>query len=222
MQILIIGDDRNAQEVKLKFGYQHQYFNEPDRAVAEKYFNAVDTIFDFTLHHTPQAIDLYSGKDTVVFVNTTRCALVQFKAVATNPVTVPLMGFNGLPGFITNPVLEVSLSTDSHRSALHNICAQLATDFREVDDRVGLVTPRVICMIINEAYVTVQEGTASRADIDEAMKLGTNYPKGPFEWAQSIGLDHVYHTLEALYQDTHDERYKIAPLLKREYLNQIQ
>jgi 3-hydroxybutyryl-CoA dehydrogenase len=73
-------------------------------------------------------------------------------------------------------------------------------------------------MIINEAYYTVQEGTACRTDIDLGMKLGTAYPKGPFEWSEEIGIDHVYETLEALYQDTKDERYKICPLLKTEYL----
>ena len=73
-------------------------------------------------------------------------------------------------------------------------------------------------MIINEAYFTVQEGTATREDIDLGMRLGTAYPKGPFAWSQEIGLDHVYETLEAMYEDTKDERYKICPMLKTEYL----
>jgi 3-hydroxybutyryl-CoA dehydrogenase len=73
-------------------------------------------------------------------------------------------------------------------------------------------------MIINEAYYTVQEGTASKKDIDTAMKLGTNYPKGPFEFSIEFGLKQVYLLLEALHQDTHDERYKICSLLKTEYL----
>jgi 3-hydroxybutyryl-CoA dehydrogenase len=46
----------------------------------------------------------------------------------------------------------------------------------QVEDRVGMVTPRVIFMIINEACCTLQEGTASMKDIDTSMKLGTNYP----------------------------------------------
>ena len=87
-----------------------------------------------------------------------------------------------------------------------------------VQDRVGLVTPRIIAMIINEAYFTVMEGTASRADIDTGMKLGTNYPMGPFEWAGKWGIGNIYELLESLYNDTKDERYKICPLLKQEYL----
>ena len=95
----------------------------------------------------------------------------------------------------------------------------LGTEITLVDDRVGMVTPRIIAMIINEAYYTVQEGTASKADIDTGMKLGTNYPMGPFEWVQKWGLTNIYELLEALYLDSKDERYKICPLLKKEYLS---
>jgi len=51
--------------------------------------------------------------------------------------------------------------------------------------------------------------------------LGTNYPKGPFEFCSEFGINQVYLLLEALYQDTHDERYKICSLLKTEYLKSI-
>lgn len=103
-------------------------------------------------------------------------------------------------------------------SRLITTCKELGTGFQIVDDRVGLVTPRIICMIINEAYYTVQEGTAGKEDIDLAMKLGTNYPFGPFEWCQKIGVKNVYELLAAIYNDTKDERYKICPQLKKEYL----
>jgi 3-hydroxybutyryl-CoA dehydrogenase len=73
-------------------------------------------------------------------------------------------------------------------------------------------------MIINEAYYTVQEGTAEREDIDLGMKLGTNYPHGPFEWCAKIGIQNVYELLEAVYDDTKEERYKICPRLKKDYL----
>ena len=91
-------------------------------------------------------------------------------------------------------------------------------DYLSVEDRVGMVKPRVIFMIINEACYTLQEGTATIEDIDMAMKLGTNYPFGPFEWCDRIGVTSVFETLAAMYEDTKDERYKICPLLKTKYL----
>ena len=54
------------------------------------------------------------------------------------------------------------------------------------------------------------------------MKLGTNYPFGPFEWSEKIGLVKVYELLEAIYDDTKEERYKICPKLKNEYLALIE
>ena len=134
------------------------------------------------------------------------------------PFAAPLYGINGLTGFIDRPIMEMSCLNPENAGQLKKICEWLGWEVKIVADRVGMVSPRVILMIINEAFYTLQEGTASEADIDESMKLGTNYPYGPFEWCRNIGIADVYETLESLYQDTHDERYKICPLMKTRYL----
>ncbi|HBK88456.1 MAG TPA: 3-hydroxyacyl-CoA dehydrogenase, partial [Cytophagales bacterium] len=56
-------------------------------------------------------------------------------------------------------------------------------------------------------------GTATREDIDLAMKLGTNYPWGPFEWCERLGRNHVIRLLNAAYRESGDERYKPSNLL---------
>ena len=99
-----------------------------------------------------------------------------------------------------------------------DITSKLGVEYDTVEDRVGMVSPRILFMIINEACYTLQEGTAAVNDIDIAMKLGTNYPLGPFEWCDKIGINEVFETLVAIYEDTKDERYKICPLLKSKYL----
>lgn len=73
----------------------------------------------------------------------------------------------------------------------------------------GFVFPRTIVQIINEAYFALEEGVASREDINRAMKFGVNYPKGPFEWAQGREL-YVLTLLEELKALTGDKRYKAA------------
>ena len=60
--------------------------------------------------------------------------------------------------------------------------------------------------------------TAEKEAIDTAMKLGTNYPNGPFEFVELFGLDMVYKQLLSLGKDTGEERYRICSLLKQEYL----
>jgi 3-hydroxybutyryl-CoA dehydrogenase len=113
---------------------------------------------------------------------------------------------------------EVSLCRRFETPELDKLMQAFGIDYLPVEDRVGMIKPRVIFMIINEACYTLQEGTASIEDIDMAMKLGTNYPFGPFEWCDRIGVTSVFETLAAMYEDTKDERYKICPLLKTKYL----
>ena len=69
-------------------------------------------------------------------------------------------------------------------------------------------------MIINEAYFALGEGVSSKEEIDTAMKLGTNYPMGPFEWGINIGLKNVSGLLSALAEI--NPRYTPAELLKQE------
>lgn len=76
--------------------------------------------------------------------------------------------------------------------------------------------PRVISMIINEAYFALEENLASKTDIDLAMKNGVNYPLGPIEWGNKIGLPLIIELLRELREVTGDARYKISHQLKLE------
>ena len=75
----------------------------------------------------------------------------------------------------------------------------------------GFVSARIVAMIINEAYFTWEAGTSSKEEIDIAMKLGTGYPYGPFEWAALIGVEKVAELLERLAED--DPLYELAESL---------
>jgi 3-hydroxybutyryl-CoA dehydrogenase len=218
MKILIIGEQENLLEFQSKFGQQHQYSIANDHRDAEKFLNTNDLIFDFIIDEEPEQFEIYLNTQATVFVNSAKISLAELNHMLNEDLTCKIFGFNGLPTFLNRQIFEVCVRSKKDETPLREICQQLKTEFLIVDDRVGLVTPRVICMIINEAYYTVQEGTASKDDIDVAMKSGTNYPYGPFEWCDRIGIKHVYELLEALYDDTKDERYKICSLLKKEYL----
>lgn len=215
MNILVIGSAPSFEEVKKKFASAHACQHAPDYTHAHAHVKTAHVVFDYLLMNDPEAhAAVYMHVAVPVFVHSVNRSLADAIRGSENV----FFGFNGWPGSWERAFLEVSLRHPAHRPALDQVCHALGVTPRVVDDRVGLVTPRVISMIINEAYFTVQEGTASRADIDQAMQLGTSYPYGPFAWCARIGIQNVYHVLEALYHDTHDERYKVAPLLKKEYL----
>ena len=85
-----------------------------------------------------------------------------------------------------------------------------------VKDEPGFISARVIAMIINEAYFALEDNVSSKIEIDTAMKLGTNYPFGPFEWALQIGTGNILALLQKLYLT--DSRYKPSQLLAKEAL----
>jgi 3-hydroxybutyryl-CoA dehydrogenase len=72
---------------------------------------------------------------------------------------------------------------------------------------------RVISCIVNEAFLALSEGVASAEDIDRAMKLGANYPRGPFEWVEEIGAHSIVETLDSL-RAAHGDAYLAAPALR--------
>lgn len=213
MKALVIASQHLAEEFRLKFPQlEAEFYTEMPDVPAD-----ADVAFLFNPVYDPEEFSAICQAVRFVFVNT---VLTPLHVLATwFPVpTAQIAGFNGLPTFFNRSLLEVSLLEPATRTPLERICEELGTNFRLVADRTGMVTARVVCMIINEAYYTLQEGTASRDDIDLSMRLGVNYPHGPFEWAQRIGLDHVYELLKAVYEDSRDERYRMAPLLKEEAL----
>ena len=223
MNILVVGDPKNQEEITAKFAEKHRIipFDDLTEITKEAFFEA-DVVFDFFIAEEPEALEFYEQRpDLNIFTNMAMSSFGNLK-IYQQATQNTVYGFNGLRTFINRGVLECTLQKEQDREKLKVLCGKLGTDFEVVEDRVGMVTPRIICMIINEAFYTVQEGTAEEKDIDLGMKLGTNYPFGPFEWCEKIGLEKVYELLEAIYDDTKEERYKICPKLKKAYLASIE
>lgn len=218
MKILVIGTERDFSEFEKKFGVSNELTFD-SRYQFHSTFVSFDVIFDFFVGDEPELFSNYQGhQGLTIFVNAPKISLAELSYFQEGELENNLFGFNGLPTFIDRDILEVSAISEDYHENLKKMCQSIGTNFEIIDDRVGMVTPRIVSMIINEAFYTVQEGTATKEDIDLGMKLGTNYPHGPFEWSQQIGIHNVYELLEAVYEDTKEERYKICPLLKKEYL----
>jgi 3-hydroxybutyryl-CoA dehydrogenase len=127
-----------------------------------------------------------------------------------------LIGFGALPSFSQHPIVEVAPTVFTPKESLdvvQRFFQSLGKEIEVIQDRVGMVLPRILCQIINEAAFAVQEDVATPQDIDTAMRLGTNYPRGPIEWGDRIGYSHVYHVLRALQTEMQEDRYRISPLL---------
>lgn len=221
MEVLIIGDLSRRQELKEQASEQVT-LTEIDSTAASQppgSMASYDAIFDLTADDNPAYIPHYIyNEGQPVFMSAVKQQLASMLANYLPEVKCLAAGINALPTFLRRDRLELSYFDASTHKTIKQALEPFSWQVEEIEDRTGMVTPRIVFMIINEACFTLQEGTADISDINTAMKRGTNYPRGPFEWADATGIDNVYETLEAVYQDTHDERYKVCPLLKTKYL----
>lgn len=104
---------------------------------------------------------------------------------------------------------DLAMTADLRR-AVHAFADAAGVEDRH--DACRLIFTRVLCAILNEGALALEEGVASEADIDTAMKLGTNYPHGPLKWARRIGVSVVGDALRALNTAAGDDRYRPAKL----------
>lgn len=90
-----------------------------------------------------------------------------------------------------------------------------------IDDVPGMCVMRAVCMLANEGSDAVNQGVCNAEAVDIAMTNGVNYPKGPLQWADEIGLNQVCYILDNLAACYGDGRYRVSPLLRRKALTQV-
>lgn len=120
---------------------------------------------------------------------------------------------NAWPSFLERNIWEVATSNEAQVRSIFN---KIGYEYIIVKDEPGLVSARIISMIINEAYFAFEENVSTKKEINIAMKLGTNYPYGPFEWADKIGIYNIHSLLEKLSKNSN--RYLISASLSSEAL----
>ncbi|KQS68267.1 3-hydroxyacyl-CoA dehydrogenase [Modestobacter sp. Leaf380] len=149
---------------------------------------------------------------TLVLVTRGRSARAESAARAGVPVV--LLDRCLTPGTATGLAVATS-----HPAALPAVAALLqpaGVALHEVADAPGLVLARTLAMIANEAFETVLHDVAGREDVDVAMRLGTNYPVGPFAWTEQWGPAAVVELLDELHDTYRDPRYRASRLLRED------
>jgi len=158
-------------------------------------------------------LDKICRPGTILASNTSSLSITEIASVTYRPKKCVGMHF-------FNPVhkmklLEVvrALETDEETlAAAAEVGRRMGKEVVVIRESPGFITSRINAMIGNEAFYMLQEGIASAADIDKALKLGLNHPMGPFELVDLVGLDTRLHILEYLHK-TMGEKYRPAPLL---------
>lgn len=113
-------------------------------------------------------------------------------------------------------VLMCSVATQSRwRDAAHALMAADGTAVTVIEDSAGFVAQRMVATIVNVASDIAQQGIATPADIDTAVKLGLGYPQGPLTIGDTLGGVQILEILRALLNTTGDMRYRASPWLQR-------
>jgi 3-hydroxybutyryl-CoA dehydrogenase len=129
--------------------------------------------------------------------------------------SVQFLAFPSLEDAALVELARAPATTPADADAAEAYFRSMGKQVEWVGDAPGLVLGRIICQIVNEAHFAVGEGVATAEDVDVAMRLGFNWPRGPFEWAEAIGPDRVVRVLDALRRELGADRYRVAPLLRR-------
>jgi len=156
------------------------------------------------------------GAADLVLVEASRITTTEAAADLPDPARV--VGFGGVPSVALRQLTEVAPGLRTAPAAWQAAEAffhSLGRDTEVIHDGPGLILPRLIACLANEAAFALMEGVASAADIDTAMGLGVNYPRGPLAWADEIGPDVILTILDHLHRFTGEDRYRPCPYLRK-------
>lgn len=216
MKILVTGTESLFESLKSIIPERHTLEWRHPEEINSDLASHYNLVIDLSLDENPERLVIYAGLfNRPVIVRSVLHSLAGMTNMSGVEIQCVLIGMNLLPGLITRSHAEVSLLQEKDADTLDNLMSLLGVPYTKIADRAGMVSPRILCMIINEAAFLLQEKGASQSGIDTAMLLGVNYPKGPLAWADEIGIDLVVKTLQAIHQETGDDRYRVCPLLTR-------
>jgi 3-hydroxybutyryl-CoA dehydrogenase len=206
MWLVILGNEQQKEEI-LSGGIKDDCKVDWIKTSAElSEFDSCDALIDLLFEENE-----YDGSHLKNY--TSKPVIVNSVIKTTKEIGIDVIRINGWPGFLKRPVAEISCS-DANRTNAETILNAFNKKTEFVPDIRGFVSSRVISMIINEAYFALEENVSTKKEIDTAMKLGTNYPYGPFEWAEKIGLKNIVSLLTEL--SLTENRYQPAGLLLKE------
>ncbi|HEU4861516.1 MAG TPA: 3-hydroxyacyl-CoA dehydrogenase family protein [Chitinophagaceae bacterium] len=166
-----------------------------------------DAIMDLLFEENKyDVVHLKSFLRKIIFVNSI--------AKTISEIDLPFIRINAWPGFLKRNIAEVACRNETNKKDAEKILSLLNKKTEWVPDIKGFISVRVVSMIINEAWFALEENVSTKEEIDIAMKLGTNYPYGPFEWGKKIGLKNIANLLREL--SLTEKRYLPATLLIKE------
>jgi 3-hydroxybutyryl-CoA dehydrogenase len=160
-------------------------------------------------------LDVVCGETAIFATNTSSISVTQIAAASCRPDRVVGMHFfNPVPMMALVELIRGFETDDATVKATSDLAKRLGKTPIVVKNSPGFVVNRILCPMINEAVLALQEGLASAKEIDDGMKLGCSHPIGPLALADMVGLDVLLAVMEVFYRDFSDPKYRPALLLQ--------
>ena len=161
------------------------------------------------------ALDKLAPATTILASNTSSLSITEMAAATRRPAKVVGMHFfNPVHRMRLLEIVRALETGEETLSAAAIVGERMGKECVVVRESPGFVTSRINAMIGNEAFYMLQEGVASAADIDRALKLGLNHPMGPFELVDLVGLDTRLAILRFLHRSL-GEKFRPCPLIEQ-------
>jgi len=152
----------------------------------------------------------------IIATNTSTLPVVELAVATERPAqVVGIHFFNPAPMMSLVEVVRPMTASDETVDAAKAFAIACGKDVVEVKDRAGFIVNALLFPYLNNAVRMLESGTATRDDIDTAMKGGCNFPMGPLALLDLVGLDTSLSILDALYDEFRDPNYAAMPLLRR-------
>ena len=179
---------------------------------------------DLVVEAVPEIVDLKTSifaeldsickPETILASNTSSISISTIADATNRPDKVIGMHFmNPVPIMKLVEVINGNKTSTETNAAVIEASEKMGKIALSCNDSPGFVSNRILCPMLNEAILTLQEGVAEPEAIDGIMKLGMNHPIGPLALSDLIGLDTVLHIMNVLYEGLKQEKYAPAPLL---------
>ena len=154
--------------------------------------------------------------DAVLASNTSSISITLLASVTKHPENVCGMHFFNPPQLM--PLVEVTKGNKTSDETVEFVRSVAGTMGKETvlckRDSPGFIVNRILVPALNEAVFLVQEGVADRDDIDKAVKLGLNWPMGPLQLLDYVGLDTTLNITKVFMEEFEDSKYRASPLLR--------
>ena len=202
-------DDKAAAQARIRVFTDYDGLKDVDLVV-----EAATENLELKLKILKQLSDTVSPQ-AVIASNTSSISITQLAAVVTGPPRfIGIHFFNPVPLMGLMEVIRGLQTSDETAARARAFANKLGKTPVLVRNSPGFVVNRILCPMINEAILVLQEGLATAEDIDSGMKLGCNHPIGPLALADLIGLDTLLAIMQVFSDGFGDPKYRPAPLLK--------